>query len=83
MTVTATEFHKLLFPILDRVLNGELVEVIYNGNTIRLTPSPTDKKLSRLIRRDTFTCSPDELEQLRRDLQPEMRQEMDKDLRQL
>jgi antitoxin (DNA-binding transcriptional repressor) of toxin-antitoxin stability system len=80
MKVTITDFRKNLFQIMDRVANGELVEVLHKGNTIRLTlPAPPRSKMSRIVKRDTLLVSPDELETARRELQDEMNAEMEKD----
>lgn len=79
MKVSTTEFRKDLYQIMDRVLKGELVEVIHKGNIIRLTPPASQSKMSRLIRRDTLVCDPDQLEEARRELQGEMRSEMEED----
>ena len=77
MKVSTTEFRKDLFQIMDRVLKGELVEVIHKGNVIRLTPPAPQSKMSRLLKRDTLICSPDQLEKARRELQDEMRSGME------
>jgi antitoxin (DNA-binding transcriptional repressor) of toxin-antitoxin stability system len=80
MKVTITHFRKNLFQIMDRVTKGELVEVLHKGNTIRLTlPTPPRSKMSRIVKRDTLLVSPDELETARRELQDEMRVEMERD----
>jgi hypothetical protein len=77
--MTVTEFRKNLFRIMDRVVNGELVEVLHKGNTIRLAPPTATTKMSRLIQRDTLICNPDELDEARRGLQKEMRAEIERD----
>jgi antitoxin (DNA-binding transcriptional repressor) of toxin-antitoxin stability system len=80
MRVTITDFRKNLFQIMDRVANGELVEVLHKGNTIRLTLHAQPRsKMSRIVKRDTLLVSPDELETARRELQDEMNAEMEKD----
>ncbi len=63
MTVTATEFRKNLFQLVERALDGELIEIIHKNRTIRLTPTEPKSKLSRLVRRDTLNCSPDEFDE--------------------
>ena len=75
MTVTATDFRKNLFQLVERALNGELIEIVHKNRTIRLTPSERNSKLSRLVQRDTLRCSPDELIQLLRAQDDEMRQQ--------
>jgi antitoxin (DNA-binding transcriptional repressor) of toxin-antitoxin stability system len=81
MTVTVTDFRKNLFQIMDRVANGELVEVVHRGNRIRLSLPVPQSKLSRIIRRDTLLCPPREFEKARRGLQKEMREGLEKDWR--
>src|ERR1017187_7308121 len=49
--VTSTEFRKNLFQIVERVLQGELVEVAHKGRLIRLVPVNKPSKLSRLVKR--------------------------------
>jgi len=83
MIVTVTDFRKNLFQIMDRVLNGELVEVLHKGNTIRITLPAPQSKLSRIVKRDTLLCAPGELEKARRRLQKEMRDGMEKDWREI
>jgi antitoxin (DNA-binding transcriptional repressor) of toxin-antitoxin stability system len=64
MMVTATDFRKNLFQLVERALNGELVEIAYKDRTIRLTPNEQTSKLSHLVRRDTLNCTPEEFERL-------------------
>lgn len=66
MTTTVTDFRKNLFQIVERALNGELVEITYKNQILRLVPSEPVSKLSRLVRRDTLACTPDEFERLLR-----------------
>ena len=40
MTVTITEFRKNVFELVERALNGELIEVSHKGKLVRLTPGP-------------------------------------------
>lgn len=64
MTVTTTEFRKNLFQLVERALNGELIEIVHQKGTIRLAPTERSSKLSRLTRRDTLNCTPDEFDRL-------------------
>jgi prevent-host-death family protein len=57
MRVTVTEFRKNLFQIIDRALNGELVEVTHRGQQIRLVPEVAGSKLDRLVEHDCFPRS--------------------------
>ena len=62
MTVTATEFRKNLFQLVERALNGELIEIIHKNRAIRLSPNEPTSKLARLVRRDTLNCTADEFD---------------------
>ena len=75
VTVTATEFRKHLFQLVDRALNGELIEVIHKNRTIRLSPTEPKSKLSRLVERDTLNCTPAEFDQAVRSQDDEIRRE--------
>ncbi|MES1258752.1 MAG: hypothetical protein ABUS51_09985 [Acidobacteriota bacterium] len=58
MELTATDFRKDLFQVLDRALRGESVEIMYKGAKIRLTP-PTWSKLANAVRRPTLLVEPE------------------------
>lgn len=58
---TTTEFRKHLFPLLERVVQGELIEVTYKGVTIRLSAERTTSKLARAKRQDTLLVNPDSI----------------------
>ena len=75
MTVSITEFRKNVFELVERALNGELIEVSHKGKLVRLTPAPglRASKLNRLISRNTVIGSFDELEAAQRDLEKEVR----------
>ena len=75
MTVTATGFRKNLFQLVERALNGELIEIIHKNRTIRLAPTEPKSKMSRLVRRDTLNCTPDEFDNAVRAQDYEMRQQ--------
>src|SRR3954452_16756274 len=77
MTVTPTDFRKNLFQFLERALNGELIEIVHKDRTIRLAPAERRSKLSRLVRRDTLNCEPDEVDHVLRAQDEEMRQQWD------
>ena len=61
--MTVTEFRKNLFQLVERALNGELIEIVHKNRTIRLAPTEPKSKLSHLVQRDTLNCTPEELEQ--------------------
>lgn len=75
MTVTATDFRKNLFQLVERVLNGELIEIVHKNRTIRLTPATRTSKLSRLVRRDTLNCTAEEFERLLQQQDEEIQQQ--------
>ena len=58
MSLTATDFRKNLFQVLDRALQGEAVEVNYKGAKLRLTPPPDQTKLARAVRRHALLVDP-------------------------
>ncbi len=51
METNATEFRRNLFQLMDRALQGELVEIKWRGSKLRLSPPPGSSKLSRAVRR--------------------------------
>jgi prevent-host-death family protein len=73
MRVSSTEFRKNLFQIVERVLQGELVEVAHKGRLIRLVPQNKPTKLSRLTQRETISGTFEELELAQRQLEEEIR----------
>jgi prevent-host-death family protein len=73
MKVTSTEFRKNLFQIVERVLQGELVEVAHKGRLIRLVPENKTGKLSRLLQRDTINGTLEDLERAQQQLDEELR----------
>jgi prevent-host-death family protein len=72
MKVTSTEFRKNLFQIVERVLQGELVEVAHKGRLIRLVPENKPTKVSRLIQRDTISGTLEDLDLAQRQLDEEL-----------
>ncbi|HZQ52680.1 MAG TPA: hypothetical protein VFB14_10815 [Bryobacteraceae bacterium] len=48
MKVSATEFRKNLFSLADRALEGQLIEIVHKGRTLRLLPQDAPSKLARL-----------------------------------
>ena len=73
MTVTTTDFRKNLFQLVERALNGELIEIVHKNRKIRLAPAAPQSKLSRLVRRDTLNCPPHEFEESVRAQDDELR----------
>ncbi len=79
MKLTATEFRKSLFPLLERALHGETVEVVYRGAIVKLVPSQSASKLARAKRQHALLCDPDSIVQSDRALMAEMESEWRKD----
>jgi antitoxin (DNA-binding transcriptional repressor) of toxin-antitoxin stability system len=73
MKCSTTEFRKNLFQIVDRVLQGELVEVAHKGRLIRLVPEDQPSKMSRLVLRDTISGTPEDFERAQQQLDDEVR----------
>jgi prevent-host-death family protein len=70
--LSTTEFRKNLFHLVERALQGELVEVTHKGQLIRLVPGEKPSKMSRLVQRDTIHGTPDDLSRAQRQLDDEM-----------
>jgi antitoxin (DNA-binding transcriptional repressor) of toxin-antitoxin stability system len=75
MKVTSTAFRKNLFQIVERALQGELVEVAHKGRLIRLVPENKPSKLSRLLERDTINGTLEDLDRAQQQLDDELRGE--------
>ena len=73
MKVTSTEFRKNMFQLVERVLQGELVEIMHKGRLVRLVPEEGPTKMSRLVQRDTINGTPEDLELAQQELDDEMR----------
>jgi hypothetical protein len=56
--MTATVMRKKLFHVLDRALQGETVEVVYKGSTLRVVAPSDGSKLSRAVRRHALLVDP-------------------------
>ena len=79
MTISATDFRKSLFALLERVLRGESVEISYKGATVRLVRTQGSSKLSRAKRQHALLCHPDSIvgsdESLLREMDAEWRKD--------
>jgi prevent-host-death family protein len=73
MKVSSTEFRKNMFQLVERVLQGELVEIVHKGRLVRLVPEVQPTKMSRLVQRDTINGTPEDLELAQQELDDEMR----------
>jgi antitoxin (DNA-binding transcriptional repressor) of toxin-antitoxin stability system len=56
--MTATVMRKNLFHVLDRALQGETVEIVYKGSTVRVIAPSDGSKLSRAVRRHALLVDP-------------------------
>jgi prevent-host-death family protein len=83
MTVTATEFRKNLFALLEQVVRGETIEVNYKGSTVRIAPASGGSKLARAKRQPTLLVDPDAIVHSDRKLTAKMEAAWDKDWRKL
>ncbi|MGA2589288.1 MAG: type II toxin-antitoxin system prevent-host-death family antitoxin [Bryobacteraceae bacterium] len=81
MKVTISDFRKNLFKLVDQALDGEDVEVVHRGRTIRLVSEIRGSKLDRLTPAEIFNPDLSEEEQARasRELFAEIEREWEKD----
>jgi antitoxin (DNA-binding transcriptional repressor) of toxin-antitoxin stability system len=75
----ATEFRKRLFPVLERALRGETIEVVYRGAIVKLVPGQSASKLARAKRQHALLCDPDSIVHTDRALMAELEAERRKD----
>jgi hypothetical protein len=82
VTTTITDFRKNLFNLAEKVIEGESVEFVHKGKTIRLVvPEVNSTRLERLTPRQITNpeMTEDEHRTAERKLQAEMLAEMEKD----
>ncbi len=72
MAVTATQMRKDLFQTLDKVVQGETVEVLYKGATITVTCQPSGSKLARAVPRPVLLVDPDTIVESDKELLDEL-----------
>lgn len=58
MKVTATEFRKNLFKLLERTLDGEVLEVVYKGSSLHVAANGGQSKLGRVKRQHSLIGRP-------------------------
>ena len=58
MELKATEFRKNLFQVLDFALQGRPVEIVYKGSKLRLAPSASQSRISRMVHREGLLVDP-------------------------
>ena len=78
MKATATQLRKTLFTTLDKVIDGEPVEIDYKGKKIQIQAVPGGSKLERMVRRDAIVGDPDFTE-TSREILAEMEAEWEED----
>lgn len=83
MTMTATQFRKDLFKVLEKVLQGESVEIAYRGTAIRVASRGPASKLARAKRQNTLCCDPEAIVGSDPKLMAEMESEWRKDWKKL
>jgi len=76
-----SNFRRNLFKLVDQALDGDLVEVVHRGRTIRLVPEAQGSKLDRLTPATIFNPKFSEEEHARasREIFTEMEREWEKD----
>ncbi|MGO4884746.1 MAG: hypothetical protein ACLP59_28580 [Bryobacteraceae bacterium] len=81
MKVPISDFRKNLFKLADQALEGEDVEVIHKGVTLRFTLKSRGSKLDRLTPAQIFNpdLSDEQHAQATRELSAEMQREWEKD----
>jgi antitoxin (DNA-binding transcriptional repressor) of toxin-antitoxin stability system len=68
MSVSATDFRKNMFQLMERTLQGEPMELVYKGRVMRLSADQSVSKLDRLTKQPILNGTPEEVEQSLRDL---------------
>lgn len=78
-SITATEFRKNLFTLLDRVTQGDTVEVNYKSAVISLSVPASGSKLARAKRQHALLADPDSIVHSDEQLVGEMESEAERD----
>lgn len=79
MKVTATDFRKDLFKLLERVLQGEEVEVAYKGATVHVAANGGHSKLARAKRQHALLSDPESIVHTDRKLMRSLESEWSKE----
>ena len=61
MSVTATDFRKHMFQVLERAVHGEAVEITWKGSKLRLSHPQGGSKLARAVRRNALLVAPESI----------------------
>ena len=83
MKVTATEFRKDLFKLLERVLAGEELEVVYKRATVRVGANGRHSKLGRAKRQHALISEPEAIVQTDKKLMASLEAEWRKEWRKM
>jgi hypothetical protein len=83
METNATEFRRNLFQLMDRALQGELVEIRWRGSKLRLAAPEGSSKLSRAVRRHALRVDPASIVESDPELMTEFRKGWKRDDRSL
>ncbi len=75
MELTATEFRKDLFRVLDSALHGEPIEIRYKGSKLRLLPPASGSKLSAAVRRHGLLVNPQSIVESDVDLMSDLKKQ--------
>lgn len=79
MKVSPTEFRKNLFSLADRALEGELIEIVHKGRTLRLVAEEPPSKLARLAQDPILKgIDPEEIERALCEISEETRAEWER-----
>jgi hypothetical protein len=59
--ITATNFRKHMFEVLERAVDGETVEITWKGSKLLLTHPQGSSKLTRAVRRKALLVPPESI----------------------
>jgi hypothetical protein len=83
MSMNGSAVRRYLFAALDSALQGESVEIVYKGATLRLTSAGFTSKLARAKRRSTIIGDPGSIVQTEPGLMKEMEAGWERDWNEL
>jgi len=61
MSVTATDFRKHMFQVLERAVQGEEIEITWKGSKLRLSHPQGGSKLARAVKRNALLVPPESI----------------------
>ena len=83
MSVTATNFRKHMFQVLERAVHGEAVEITWKGSRLRLTHPQGGSKLARAVKRNALLVPPESIVESDTGLMDELEKKWAQDDREL